>query len=229
MADENVKNETPVVSNAAGQEFTVVNEQGTTRSFSKNNGRGGREGDRKRGRGGRRDEPSAPKEFEEVTVSIDRVARVVKGGRRFRFKALVAVGDGKNRVGVGVAKGQDVTAAVNKATDRAKKNIVTINLENTTIPHEVEAKETGAVVLIKPAPEGFGIVAGGVVRTILGLTGIKNVSSKSLGSTNKVNISYATIKALASLKPKSEWVTRKDKPADKKTEKTDNAEAKGAK
>jgi small subunit ribosomal protein S5 len=208
MADE--ANKEQAAEQSAAPEFTVVNEQGTTRSFNKNSGRDGRN-DRGRQRGrGRRDEPQAPKEFEEVTVSIDRVARVVKGGRRFRFKALVAVGDGKNRVGVGVAKGQDVTAAVNKATDRAKKNIVTINLENTTIPHEVEAKETGAVVLIKPAPEGFGIVAGGVVRTILGLTGIKNVSSKSLGSTNKVNIAYATIKGLASLQPKSEWITRKD-------------------
>jgi len=208
MADEN--NEQAVAPKTAdGQEFTVVNEQGTTRAFR--SGRGGERGnDRRRGRG-RRDEPQAPKEFEEVTVSIDRVARVVKGGRRFRFKALVAIGDGKNRVGVGVAKGQDVTAAVNKATNRAKKNLITINLENTTIPHEVMAKETGAVVLIKPAPEGFGIVAGGVVRTILGLTGIKNVSSKSLGSTNKVNIAYATVKGLQSLQPKSKWTTRKGK------------------
>ena len=216
MADENVNSEVQETkkSTAPESEFTVVNEHGTTRSFNKHGGRDGRDGRGGRGRGrGRRDEPQVPKEFEEVTVAIDRVARVVKGGRRFRFKALVAVGDGKNRVGVGVAKGQDVTTAVSKATDRAKKNIVTINLENTTIPHEVEAKETGAVVLIKPAPEGFGIVAGGVVRTILGLTGIKNVSSKSLGSTNKVNIAYATIKGLASLQPKSEWITRKDLPA----------------
>ncbi|MCL2371432.1 30S ribosomal protein S5 [Candidatus Saccharibacteria bacterium] len=210
MADENVKTE--AAPKTADGEFTVVNEQGTTRAFR--GGRDGRGGPRQRGRG-RRDEPQAPKEFEEITVSIDRVARVVKGGRRFRFKALVAVGDGKNRIGVGVAKGQDVTSAVNKATNRAKKNVVTINLENTTIPHIVEAKETGAVVLIKPAPEGFGIVAGGVVRTLLGLTGIKNVSSKSLGSTNKVNIAYATVKALQGLEPKSSWVTRKNAPANK--------------
>ncbi|MDR0980087.1 MAG: 30S ribosomal protein S5 [Candidatus Nomurabacteria bacterium] len=215
MADVNneqvAENKANVSTDNIQSEFTVVNEQGTTRAFSKDGerGRGGRGGRDNRGRG-RRDEAQAPKEFEEVTVAIDRVARVVKGGRRFRFKALVAVGDGKNRVGVGVAKGQDVTAAVNKATDRAKKNIIKINLEKTTIPHEVMAKETGAVVLMKPAPEGFGIVAGGVVRTILGLTGIKNVSSKSLGSTNKVNIAYATIKGLASLQPKSEWITRKD-------------------
>jgi small subunit ribosomal protein S5 len=221
MADEN-KEQVAAPKTADEQEFTVVNEQGTTRAFrsGRNNERGG---DRRRGRG-RRDEPQAPKEFEEVTVSIDRVARVVKGGRRFRFKALVAIGDGKNRVGVGVAKGQDVTAAVSKATNRAKKNLITINLENTTIPHEVMAKETGAVVLIKPAPEGFGIVAGGVVRTILGLTGIKNVSSKSLGSTNKVNIAYATIKGLQSLRPKSEWTTRKGKSEQpEKAKKTEEA------
>lgn len=179
----------------------------------KTQNRAPRQGQNDRGRGrnnerrGRRNEqPREEKQFEELVINIDRVSRVVKGGRRFRFKALVVVGDRKNKVGVGVAKGQDVTAAIAKATNVAKKNMVTIALEGDTIPHEVEKKVTGAHVLLKPAAPGTGIIAGGVVRQIIGVTGVRNMLSKSLGSTNKVNIAYATIDALASLVPKNEWL-----------------------
>lgn len=170
-------------------------------------------------RGGRRDDrraqvPQEPKEFEEIVINIDRVARVVKGGRRFRFKALVVVGNGKGKVGVGVSKGQDVQTAVAKATDVAKKHLITVPIENGTIPHDVEVKISGAHVLIKPAAPGTGIIAGGVVRQIIGVTGINNMLSKSLGSTNKVNIAYAVIEALTQLVPKSEWLNA-DKPAKK--------------
>ncbi len=162
-------------------------------------------------RGGRRDDrraqvPQEPKEFEEIVINIDRVARVVKGGRRFRFKALVVVGNGKGKVGVGVSKGQDVQTAVAKATDVAKKHLITVPIENETIPHDVEMKVTGAHVLIKPAAPGTGIIAGGVVRQVIGVTGIRNMLSKSLGSTNKVNIAYATIEALKSLVPHDQWL-----------------------
>lgn len=162
-------------------------------------------------RGGRRDDrrnaaPAEPKEFEELVINIDRVARVVKGGRRFRFKALVVVGNRKDKVGVGVAKGADVQAAVAKATDVAKKHLVTIPVVNETIPHDAEIKLSGARVLIKPAAPGTGIIAGGVVRQIIGVTGIRNMLSKSLGSTNKVNIAYATVEALQSLVPRSQWL-----------------------
>jgi small subunit ribosomal protein S5 len=171
------------------------------------------------------------KEFEEVVINIDRVARVVKGGRRFRFKALVVVGDGKKRVGVGVSKGADVQAAVTKATAVAKKNLMEIPIFNTTIPHDVNAKVGGAKVLLKPAAPGTGIIAGGTVRAILNVTGIHNVLSKSLGSTNKVNAAYATLEALSQLKAKSEWTTTsnadKKAPAKKATAKT--AAAKGDK
>lgn len=151
------------------------------------------------------------KQFEEVVLNVDRVARVVKGGRRFRFKALVAVGDGKNKVGVGVAKGADVQVAVSKATNVAKKQLVTIAINNGTIAHDAEVKFTGAQVLIMPAAPGTGIIAGGVVRTIIGLTGITDLMTKSLGSTNKVNIAYATIQALASIVPKAQWLNSKKK------------------
>lgn len=155
------------------------------------------------------------KQFQEQVINIDRVARVVKGGRRFRFKALVVVGDGKTKVGVGVSKGQDVQAAIAKATDVAKKNLITIPIVNTTIPHDVELKFSGARVLLKPAAPGTGVIAGGVVRQIIGVTGIRNLLSKSLGSTNKVNIAYATIDALKSLVPAEEWVNPPKKAAKK--------------
>lgn len=150
--------------------------------------------------------PAEPKQFEELVINVDRVSRVVKGGRRFRFKALVVVGDGKNKVGVGVSKGADVQVAIAKATDVAKKHLITLPIENDTIPHEVEVKFAGARVLLKPAAPGTGIIAGGVVRSIIGVTGIRNLLTKSLNSTNKVNIAYATIDALNSLVPRSEWL-----------------------
>lgn len=181
-----------------------ANAQTTPRSSDRPHGRPGQRGGR---RDDRRNQQSAePKQFEEMVINIDRVARVVKGGRRFRFKALVAVGDGKQRVGVGVAKGADVQAAIAKATDIAKKNLITIPITKQTIPHEMEIKVSGARVLIMPAAPGTGIIAGGVVRSIIGLTGINNLLSKSLGSTNKVNIAYATIEALRSLVPADQWL-----------------------
>lgn len=173
----------------------------------------------------RRDMPREEKQFEEQVINIDRVSRVVKGGRRFRFKALVVVGDRKNKVGVGVSKGQDVQTAIAKATDVAKKSMITIPIANATIPHDAEVKLSGARVLIKPASQGTGIIAGGVVRQIIGVTGINNLLSKSLGSTNKVNIAYATIDALKSLVPREEWLNApKSKKAPKKAE--DKSEAK---
>lgn len=162
-------------------------------------------------RGGRRNDrnanaPREEKAFEEIVIGIDRVARVVKGGRRFRFKALVVVGDKKGKVGVGVSKGADVQVAVQKATDVAKKHLITVPVVNGTIPHDVEVKQSGARVLLKPASPGTGIIAGGVVRNIIGVTGINNLLSKSLGSSNKVNIAYATIDALRSLVPREQWI-----------------------
>lgn len=182
--------------------------------------RGGAQGNRGGQRGGnnrgpRRDQaPQEPKQFEELVINIDRVSRVVKGGRRFRFKALVVIGDRKNKVGVGVAKGADVQVAVQKATDVAKKNLIVIPIINETIPHDNEVKYSGARVLLKPAAPGTGIIAGGVVRSIIGVTGIRNLLSKSLNSTNKVNIAYATIEALRGLVPKEEWLGA-EKPAKK--------------
>ena len=198
----------------------VINKSGTlkmtdeTAATRKSRDIGGRPFDRRNNR--RRDRVKAdvaPKEYDEVTINIDRVSRTVAGGRRMRFKALVAIGNHKNKVGVGVAKGNDVTSAVQKATSKAKKNMIEFNMDRETICHEVETKVTGADVLMKPAAPGTGIIAGGVVRSIIGLTGVKNLISKSLGSTNKVNIAYAVVEGLRAQVPRKEWETTKAKPA----------------
>lgn len=185
-------------------------ENTNTQAPRSNDNRGPRN-DRK---GGRRPEV-APEEklFDERVVHIDRVARVVKGGRRFRFRALVVVGDRKHKVGIGLAKGADVTAAVAKATDVAKKHMVLVPVKDGTLPHEAEAKVSGARILVKPAAAGTGLIAGGVVRTVLEVAGVSNALSKSLGSTNKANTAYATIAALQSIAPANTWVTTKAKKA----------------
>ncbi len=154
--------------------------------------------------------------FDERVVHVDRVARVVKGGRRFRFRALVVVGDRKHRVGVGIAKGADVTAAVTKASEVAKKNMITVPVADGTIPHEATARVGGAHIMIKPARAGTGLIAGGVVRTLLEVGGVSNVLSKSLGSSNKINIAYATLDAIRSMKPKAEWTTTTTKASETK-------------
>ena len=170
----------------------------------------------------------APKEFDETTIHIYRVSRTVAGGRRMRFKALVAVGNHKNKIGVAVAKGNDVTSAVQKATTKAKKNMVTFHMDGETLCHEVETKVTGANVLMKPAAPGTGIIAGGVVRSIIGLTGVKNLISKSLGSTNKVNIAYAVLEGLRQQTPRKEWTTTALKASEPKAVKTESKAVKPA-
>ena len=203
----------------------VINKAGTTKltdeAVAAKEAKAEREfrGRRRDNRRNRRAADEGKKEFDSVNISINRVSRTVKGGRRMRFQALVAVGNHKNKVGVGMAKGADVTSAVQKAERRAKKNMITINMNGETICHEVETKVTGAHVLMKPAAPGTGIIAGGVVRSIIGLTGIKNLISKSLGSTNKANIAYAVMDGLKAQVPKSEWIG--SKKADKSAKKED--------
>ena len=168
------------------------------------------------------DRPVEEKQFDERVVHVDRVARVVKGGRRFRFRALVVVGDKKGRIGIGISKGADVTAAVAKAVDVAKKNMVSVKLYKGTFPHEAQAKVGGSNILLKPASAGTGLIAGGVVRTVLEVAGVHNALSKSLGSTNKINTAYATLDALKAMEPAKSWVTRgNQKPAEKPVKKSD--------
>ncbi|HET9722105.1 MAG TPA: 30S ribosomal protein S5 [Candidatus Saccharimonadales bacterium] len=168
-------------------------------------------------RNDRRSDAREESQYDERVVYVNRVARVVKGGRRFRFQALVVAGDHKGSVGVGVSKGADVSAAVTKATDVAKKQMIKIHLHQSTLTHEVKGKVGGAKILIMPAAPGTGLIAGGIVRTVLEVAGIENVLSKSLGSSNRVNIAYATLDALQKMEPSSKWIvkpqTTKTKPA----------------
>jgi len=129
------------------------------------------------------------------------------------------VGDRKNRVGIGIAKGADVTAAVTKATEVAKKHFITVTVKDGTVAHESECKVGGARILIKPAAQGTGLIAGGTVRTILEVAGVRNALSKSLGSTNKANTAYATIEALRQIVPRDQWIVGGAKPAKKPAEK----------
>ena len=194
-------------------------------------------GGRPQGRGDRgnrsNDFGRSESDLTERMIALDRVARVVKGGRRFRFRATVVVGDNKGQVGFGVGKGRDVASAIQKATATARKNMIKVQLKGTTINHEVNVKFGGAKVFMKPAPEGTGLIAGGAVRSVLEIAGVRDVFTKALGSSNKINNASATIQALKSLKSDpanaAEAVsaeadkTKSTKADDKPTAKTDKS------
>ncbi len=157
------------------------------------------------------------KELESKLIDLTRVMRMTAGGRRFRFRAAVIVGNRNGMVGFGLAKGADVAQAVEKATRKAKKNLIKVLIVNETIPHQVEAKFGAAKVLLKPQKKGKGLVAGGTVRIVCDLAGIKNISSKIIGRTsNKINNARATLKALQSLRPVTSL--RKENEKDNKKE-----------
>jgi small subunit ribosomal protein S5 len=139
-------------------------------------------------------------EFEEKVLYINRCSKVVKGGRKFSFSALILVGDGQGHVGYGFAKANEVSDAIRKGSEAARKNIYTIEMEGTTIPHEIYVEWDGAKVLLKPAPHGTGVIAGSKVRSVLELGGVKDIIAKNLGSNNPLNQVKATFKALLQLK-----------------------------
>ncbi len=142
----------------------------------------------------------APKEFEEKVVQVNRVSKKTAGGNKIGFSVLVVVGDKKGRVGVGLGQGQEVQSSVKKAISYAQKHLITVPLRGTTIPHPVDVKYGAAHVLLMPAPVGSGVIAGGAVRAVVEAAGIKDISSKVLGTNNQANNVYATFKALKSLK-----------------------------
>jgi small subunit ribosomal protein S5 len=143
-------------------------------------------------------------EFEEKVLYINRCSKVVKGGRKFSFSALILVGDGKGNIGIGFAKANEVSDAIRKGGEAARKNIVSFEMHETTIPHEITVNCDGAKVLLKPAPQGTGVIAGSKVRAVLELGGIKDIVTKSLGSNNPINQVKATFMALTKLKNRNE-------------------------
>lgn len=148
-------------------------------------------------------------EMEEVVLSINRCSKVVKGGRNFSFGALVVVGDRNGKVGYGYGKANEVSDAIRKAQEAAKKNLVTVPRFGTTIPHMVEAKFSGSKILLRPASAGTGVIAGGAMRAVLDLAGVVDVLGKSLGSSNPANVVKATFKAISQMQSKKDVLTRR--------------------
>jgi len=159
-------------------------------------------------------------EISEKLVSLNRITKVVKGGKRLRFRALVVVGDGNGHVGVGLGKAKEVPEAIRKAGVIARKELIKVTMSGTTIPHEILAKCGAAKVLLKPASPGTGVIAGGSVRSVLEAAGVKDVLTKSLGGSNPVNVVRATVLALANLKNPEEAVARRKAELEIKESKT---------
>ncbi len=197
MSDEKKTNNNQSAKPASASATVAKDIYGGANKGSNQGNRGGNRGPR---RGGDRNREEKRDEFEQRILDIARVTRVMAGGKRMNFRACIAIGDRKGKVGVGLGKGADVTMAVNKAVNHAKKDMVTVNTVNDTITHEVHHKEGAARLLFKPASSGKGIIAGGVARAILELAGIKNVTSKQMGTNNKINNARCTIEALRSLR-----------------------------
>lgn len=168
------------------------------------------------------------KEFEEEVIQIDRVTRVVKGGRRLRFRATVVIGNKKGKVGVGIGKSTEVTGAIQKAISKAKKSLIRVPLYNTTIPHDIKIKYKSSRILMMPAAPGTGIIAGGAIRKVVELAGVKDILSKSFGTNNRVTNTQAAYEALGKLtrieppkraKKEGEAPAKKEEKAEKKPEK----------
>lgn len=153
-------------------------------------------------------------ELQEKLVQVNRVAKVVKGGRVFGFTALTVVGDGKGKVGFGRGKAKEVPAAIQKAMDAARRNVVTIDLDGTTLQYPVKARHGAAKVYMQPASEGTGVIAGGAMRAVLEIAGVQNVLAKCYGSTNPVNVVRATIKGLSAMRAPEEIAAKRGKSVD---------------
>lgn len=157
------------------------------------------------------DQEKFEEQFEERMIEIARVAKVVKGGRRFQFRVTVVLGDKRGNIGMGVGKANAVPDAMRKASDRARKDLRTVNLSGTTIPHEIIGKVAGARVLLKPASPGTGVIAAGGVRAVLEVAGVRDILTKSMGSANVLNVVSATFKALDNLKSPRQEAARRGK------------------
>lgn len=197
------RNNGPAASGRRGE-----NEDRNNRGRGNDRNQGGRRGE---GRGGRQEEKSA---FLERVVAINRVSKVVKGGRRFAFTALVVVGDGDGTVGIGYGKAKEVPAAIAKGVEEAKKHFFTVPMVQRTIPHPVQGEDAAGVVMLRPAAPGTGVIAGGSVRAVMECAGIQDVLAKSLGSPNAINVLHATVDALKQLELPEQVAKRRGKPVE---------------
>ncbi len=188
---------------------TPKQETAPTPEKKKTEDRGSKGGGQRRGRGRRDRKPREPKEFEESILQIDRVTRVTKGGRQLRFRVSVVIGDKKGRVGFGIGKSSEVLGGIRKAVADAKQNLITIPIQNDTIPHAVKAKFKSSQVHLYPAPAGKGVIAGGATRKILDVSGIKNVLAKLHGSRTRINVARSTFQALGSLTHEAPYTPKK--------------------
>lgn len=177
--------------------------------FSRNDGRSGRPGGRRRDQRDNMDDKSDG--FSEKTIFINRSSKVVKGGRRFSFSALIVVGDKAGKLGIGLGKGGEVSDAIRKGGENAKSKLVSVALNNSTIPHEVLSEYDGAKILLKPASPGTGLICGKTVRAVVESAGVKDVLSKSLGSKNPANVAKATLNALRRLRSRKEILNARGK------------------
>ena len=225
MSEQNNEKETKVSEATNDSNEATEAQQGTEDNRGGRGGRGNRNerggrGERggrneRGGRGGRGGRDEEKDKFLERVVTINRVSKVVKGGRRFSFTALVVVGDGNGMVGVGYGKAKEVPAAISKGVEEAKKNFFRVpRVEERTIPHRVQGEAAAGVVMLRPATPGTGVIAGGPVRAVLECAGIHDVLSKSLGSSNQINIVHATIEALRMLEEPASVAARRGLPMD---------------
>lgn len=210
MSEQTVNEKETQVTEATAEATAETSEKREARRNERGERRGNR-GERRNNRG--RDEDKD--KFIERVVTINRVSKVVKGGRRFSFTALVVVGDGNGMVGVGYGKAKEVPAAISKGVEEAKKNFFRVpRIEGRTIPHRVQGEAAAGVVMLRPATAGTGVIAGGPVRAVLEAAGIHDVLSKSLGSSNQINIVHATIEALRQLEEPAAVAARRGLPQD---------------
>lgn len=203
--------ETTSVANEIEDKVTVpaeTPEVGAAASTRKSEGRPQRRNDQRRN--DRREREVEQDEFEERTIVVNRSTKVVKGGKNFSFSALIAVGDKKGRVGLGFGKANELSDAIRKGGEHARKNLMAVPTRGTTITHAVEARFCAAKVLIKPASQGTGVIAGGGMRAVLELAGIQDVLAKSLGSSNQSNVVKATFEALKMLRTRDEMLEKRD-------------------
>lgn len=213
MSEQTVNEKETQVTEATAEATAETSEKREERRNDRGDRRGnrGERGDR-RGNRGREEEKD---KFIERVVTINRVSKVVKGGRRFSFTALVVVGDGNGMVGVGYGKAKEVPAAISKGVEEAKKNFFRVpRIEGRTIPHRVQGEAAAGVVMLRPATAGTGVIAGGPVRAVLEAAGIHDVLSKSLGSSNQINIVHAAIEALRQLEEPAAIAARRGLPQD---------------